>query len=277
MADDSISARKPRRPKRRGDAHLARHLNPPTARERAALAGESSPAPSHDRVYAYTRVSTDMQSEHGQSLDVQREQLAGWAQMTQRRIDQTIVEAGVSGSIPFAKRPEGAKLFAGLARGDAVVCTKIDRFSRNLFDCLSVAQEFQKRGVTLYLLDVDGADPVTGNGKSKLFLSMLGAFAEFERDRISTRIRESKQRQKANGEYLGGPPPFGWVYDEAKRLVPVPEQQRVLRRIRMLAAEGLSPYKISADLATRDVKLSHVTVRKIIAGRQPAGRGGAAS
>jgi hypothetical protein len=42
-----------------------------------------------------------------------------------------------------------------------------------------------------------------------------------------------------------------------------------------LAAEGLSPYKISADLATRDIKLSHVTVRKIIAGRGPGSSGSA--
>jgi hypothetical protein len=35
-------------------------------------------------------------------------------------------------------------------------------------------------------------------------------------------------------------------------------------------AEGLSPYKISADPATRGVKLSHVTVRKIIADRRTA-------
>lgn len=50
----------------------------------------------------------------------------------------------------------------------------------------------------------------------------------------------------------------------------VPEQQKILRRIKILANEGLSPYRISADLATRDVKLSHVTVRKIIAGRLPS-------
>jgi hypothetical protein len=50
--------------------------------------------------------------------------------------------------------------------------------------------------------------------------------------------------------------------------MPVPEQQRELRRIRKLHADGLSPYKISADLASRGVKLSHVTIRKIVAGRQ---------
>ena len=47
----------------------------------------------------------------------------------------------------------------------------------------------------------------------------------------------------------------------------MPEQQRALRRIKKLAADGLSPYRISDDLASHGVKLSHVTVRKIIAGR----------
>ena len=264
MADGTISARNTatRRPPRVRRPEW--HGSPATERER-----EAPPAPA-GRTYGYTRVSTDMQAERGQSLELQQDQLAGWAQMTQRRVDEMVIESGVSGSIPFAKRPEGSKLFTVLARGDAVVCTKIDRFSRNLFDCLSVAQEFQKRGVTLYLLDVDGADPVTGNGKSKLFLSMLGAFAEFERDRISARIRESKQRQKANGEYLGGPAPFGWSYDAARKLVPVPKQQKALRRIQKLAAEGRSPYRISADLAERGVKVSHVTIRKIVAGRRAA-------
>ena len=36
------------------------------------------------------------------------------------------------------------------------------------------------------------------------------------------------------------------------------------QRIRLLAAQELSPYKISADLAERGVRLSHVSVRKIL-------------
>jgi hypothetical protein len=39
--------------------------------------------------------------------------------------------------------------------------------------------------------------------------------------------------------------------------------------VRRPEGEGLSPYKISADLASRGVKLSHVTIRKVIAGRNP--------
>jgi hypothetical protein len=121
---------------------------------------------------------------------------------------------------------------------------------------------------SLFLLDLNGgADDVSGNGIARLFLTIVSAFAEFERDRIGERIRATKRAQRARGEYLGGPPPFGYTYCDGK-LMPVPEQQRELRRIRKLHADGLSPYKISADLASRGVKLSHVTIRKIVAGRR---------
>jgi DNA invertase Pin-like site-specific DNA recombinase len=142
---------------------------------------------------------------------------------------------------------------------------------RSASDCLAVVEAFKSRGVSLFLLDLNGgADDVSGNGIARLFLTIVSAFAEFERDRIGERIRQTKRAQKARGEYLGGKPPFGFSYDAEHRLVPVPEQQKALRRIRKLADEGLSPYRISADLAERGTKLSHVTVRKIIAGRPSA-------
>jgi DNA invertase Pin-like site-specific DNA recombinase len=128
---------------------------------------------------------------------------------------------------------------AELVRGDNLVVAKLDRFSRNLFDCLQVSRELQKRGVNLFLLDAGASDAVTGNGQSKLLLSMLASFAEFERDRISERIKATKQRQKANGEYSGGVAPFGWTCDAARQLVPVPDQQKVIARIKRMAQQGL--------------------------------------
>jgi DNA invertase Pin-like site-specific DNA recombinase len=129
-----------------------------------------------------------------------------------------VVIETISGGVEFAKRPEGGKLLAQLQRGDLLAVTKLDRFSRNLFDCLGVSEMLQERGVSLYLLDVNPSDPVTGNGMSKLFMSMLGAFSEFERSRIGELIREIKQQQKARGEFTGGPPPFGFRHDERKNL-----------------------------------------------------------
>lgn len=221
---------------------------------------------SEGRTFAYTRVSTSDQVENGQSLEVQQRQIEGWAQMMGRKVDQVVVEPGISGGIPFAQRPEGAKIWAELRKGDVLVASKLDRMFRSAVDCLTVADQLKSRGISLYLLDIGngGDDLSAGNGQSTFFLQIMAAVAQFERSRISERIKATKAQQKARGEYLGGKAPFGWVYDDAHKLVPVPWQQRALDRIRMLTAKGLSPYRISADMARHGIKLSHMGVRLIL-------------
>jgi DNA invertase Pin-like site-specific DNA recombinase len=223
------------------------------------------------RVFGYARVSTSEQSTNGQSLATQQRQLEGWAQMQDLRLDCVVIET-ISGGVEFAKRPEGGKLLAQLQRGDVLAVTKLDRFSRNLFDCLGVSEMLQERGVSLYLLDVNPSDPVTGNGMSKLFMSMLGAFSEFERSRIGERIREIKQQQKARGEFTGGSPPFGFRYDEHKNLEPVPDQQAAIRQMRRLKAKGLSLRAIAARLAESGVRISHVGVQRVLSENQAVRR-----
>jgi putative DNA-invertase from lambdoid prophage Rac len=51
----------------------------------------------------------------------------------------------------------------------------------------------KKRGVALHLLDLGG--DISGNGLSKLFLTIAAAFAEAERDRIRERIGQVKADQ----------------------------------------------------------------------------------
>src|SRR4051794_29859870 len=182
-----------------------------------------------------------------------------------QQLDGVIVEPGVSGAVPFNERPEGAKLWVDLRKGDTLVAAKLDRMFRSASDCLAVVEAFKARGVSLFLLDLNGgADDVSGNGIARLFLTIVSAFAEFERDRIGERIRATKRAQKARGEYLGGPPPFGWRHDAERKLVPVPEQQQALKRIHNLHAEGLSLRAISAKLAESGVSISHVAVLKVL-------------
>jgi DNA invertase Pin-like site-specific DNA recombinase len=228
----------------------------------------ANPAPA-SRVFGYARVSSDAQAEQGQSLEVQQRQLEGWAMQRGATLDAIHVEAGVSGAVPFHERPEGGKLWAALRKGDTLVASKLDRCFRSARDCLDVVEAFKARGISLYLLDLNGgADDVSGNGIARLFLTIVSAFAEFERDRLGERIRATKQRQRQMGQYSGGTRQFGWRLDAQKHLVPVPEEQQALTRIAKLHAEGLSPYKIEADLKARGTPVSHVTIRQIIAGRR---------
>ena len=88
------------------------------------------------------------------------------------------------------------------------IVPKLDRLFRSALDALKVVESLKARGVKLHLLDLGG--DISGNGLSKLFLTIAAAFAEAERDRIREQNGQVKADQKARGRYLGGKVPFGF-------------------------------------------------------------------
>jgi putative DNA-invertase from lambdoid prophage Rac len=193
-------------------------------------------------VFGYTRVSTQEQSDEGVSLDAQRSRLQGYAMAQGWTLTDVIVEAGVSGSVPFAERPAGSQLLAMLQRGDVVIAPKLDRAFRNAADALTTLEEFKADGIDLHLIDLGGS--VVNNGVGKLVFTILAAVAENERDRIRERIRDAKRHMAAQGLHSGGSRKFGHDIvegaDKVKRLVPNTDEQAIIDRIKALRAEGLS-------------------------------------
>lgn len=185
--------------------------------------------------YGYARVSTASQANDGESLDVQDRMLRGWCLMQGVEMGAMFVDPGVSGSTPLAEREQGAEMLRTLKRGDVVVASKLDRMFRSALDALQVVETLRRRGVDLVLLDLGGA--VTGNGLSKLFLTVAAAFAEAERDRIRERVSQAKADQRARGRYLGGRVPLGYRRD-GEVLIEVPEEMAVVARAKELRAAG---------------------------------------
>jgi len=218
-------------------------------------------------VYGYTRVSTDRQADEGESLGAQRRVIEGYAMMQGLALDQVFVERGVSGAKPLQDRPQGARLLACLKSGDIVITPKLDRMFRSALDALHVLGQIHDRGVSLHMIDLGG--DVTGNGISKLVFTILSAVAEAERDRTRERIREVKADQRRRQRYLGGKVPFGWRVEKNGDLVPVPEQQRAMKRARRLRAKGLSLRRVAAALAQTGILLSHEGVKRIVAQTEP--------
>ncbi|MDD2704762.1 MAG: recombinase family protein [Acidocella sp.] len=213
-------------------------------------------------VYGYCRVSTLAQADAGESLDVQRRQLEGWATMQGVTIDKVFVERGVSGSVAVSERPEGGAMLALLRRGDTIVVSKLDRLFRSALDALAMVERLKAQGVPLVLLDLGG--DISGNGLSKLFLTIAAAFAEAERDRIRERISQVKADQKARGRYLGGKVPYGFRPGLDGTLEAVPEEQRVIARARELRAKG-KPLRAIRDtlVAEMGVRLSLDTLARV--------------
>jgi putative DNA-invertase from lambdoid prophage Rac len=213
--------------------------------------------------YGYARVSTVQQADEGESLDVQQRQLAGYAQMHGLAIDKVFVERGVSGSKPLGVRPQGSALLAVLRPGDVVITPKLDRMFRSALDALDVLGRLKQAGVSLHMIDLGG--DTTGNGVSKLVFTILSAVAEAERDRTRERITEVKRDQRQRGRYLGGTPPFGWRVGETGELVPMPEQQAAIRRMRKLKDQGFALRTIADAMTASGVQISHVGVKKALA------------
>lgn len=213
-------------------------------------------------VYAYCRVSTGRQAEEGESLDVQRRQVEGYATMLGLQIDHVYVERGVSGSKPLSDRPEGARLLAVLQDGDTVIAPKLDRMFRSASDALAVGDDLKKRSISLHFIDLGG--DVTGNGISKLVFTILSAVAEAERDRIRERIRDVKTDQRQRQRFLGGAKPFGYQVGDDGELVADEREQAALARIKELRGAGVALRRVAETVsAETGVQVSHVLVARV--------------
>jgi len=101
------------------------------------------------------------------------------------------------------KRPELEALLAFAREGDIVVVHSMDRLARNLDDLRRLVQMLTKRGIRIEFvkegLHFTGEDSPMAN----LLLSVMGAFAEFERALIRERQCEGIALAKKRGAYRG--------------------------------------------------------------------------
>ena len=101
------------------------------------------------------------------------------------------------------QRPQLDALLGFVREGDTVVVHSMDRLARNLDDLRSLVQRLTQRGVHIEFvkehLSFTGEDSPMAN----LMLSVMGAFAEFERALIRERQREGIALAKLRGAYRG--------------------------------------------------------------------------
>jgi putative DNA-invertase from lambdoid prophage Rac len=216
------------------------------------------------RVFGYARVSTARQASEGESLEVRRRQIEGYPLMHGLAIDEVVVEEGVSGSVPVSERPAGGPLFAGLRKGDVVISPKLDRLFRSGLDALQVVEDLRRRGVSLHLLDLGG--DISGNGLSKLFLTVAAAFAEAERDRIRERVSQVKADQRARGRFPGGSVPFGFRRggEDGELLVPHQAEQEAIKEMVALRGQGRPLRAISDAMRAKGHRISHEGVAGVL-------------
>lgn len=101
------------------------------------------------------------------------------------------------------KRPQLDQLMGFVRSGDTLIVHSMDRLARNLDDLRRIVQTLTGKGVRIEFvkehLTFTGEDSPMAN----LMLSVMGAFAEFERALIKERQREGIAQAKKRGAFKG--------------------------------------------------------------------------
>lgn len=144
----------------------------------------------------YARVSTFDQEPENQLTELRRYAAArGWTVVE-------FVDRGISGAKD--RRPALDAMLVAVRRRkvDVVICWRLDRLGRNLRHLVVLLEELSALGVGFVSLG-EGLDLTTPAGR--LQMAVLGAIAQFERERIAERVRAGLARARAQGKRLGRP------------------------------------------------------------------------
>ncbi len=188
------------------------------------------------RAAIYARVSTLDQEPENQLQELRRYvQARGWTAVE-------YVDRGVSGAKDRRPALDALVQDARRRRFDVLVCWQLDRLGRSLKHLITLLDDLQALGVAFVSL-TEGIDATTPAGK--LQMHILGAIAEFERERIRERVLAGLQRARHGGKRLGRPlarPPIERLQRLAALPVPVAAERlgvspATIKRWRRLAQQ----------------------------------------
>lgn len=153
---------------------------------------------------------------HGQRVGYIR--VSSFEQNPERQLDQVKLDRIFTdkASGKDTKRPELEALLAFVREGDTVVVHSMDRLARNLDDLRRLVQDLARRGIRIEFVKEGLTFTGEDSPMATLMLSVMGAFAEFERALLRERQREGITLAKQRGAYQGRKKALG--PDQARNL-----------------------------------------------------------
>ena len=203
------------------------------------------------RVAIYVRVSTQEQAKEGYSIGEQTDRLKKFAEAHDWCVVKVYTDAGHSGA--NTDRPELQAMLDDIRseKIDKVLVYKLDRLSRSQKDTLKLIEdEFLPNGTDFESMS-EKLDTSTPQGR--LFLGILAAFAQLEREMITERMSMGMNARAKEGKWKGGGRiPFGYDYVPEKDMLVVNEYEAmIVREIFDLYNSGIKAGKISNILTEK--------------------------
>lgn len=149
------------------------------------------------KVAIYVRVSTRDQTTLNQEL-----QLEEYCKRNEYEIYKVYKDYGVSGSKTSREGLDNMLIDMRQKYFDSIIVWKLDRLGRSTQHLLQILEELKNKNVRLICTDMN-IDTFSPQGK--FFFTVVGAFAELEREIIKERIYAGLARARKQGKPLGRP------------------------------------------------------------------------
>lgn len=179
----------------------------------------------------YLRVSTEEQVREGYSIRAQEEKLKSFATLKDWHIFNIYADEGISGK-DIESRPEMKRLITDIESGKVknVLVFKIDRLTRSTKNLIELMELFERYSCAFNSLS---ESITTDNAAGRMFLKLVGLFAEFERENLVERLRLGFERKAREGYTLAGcRHSYGYDRENGNKIQEINEEEaEIVKRI----------------------------------------------
>ena len=205
------------------------------------------------RVAAYCRVSTENEEQES-SYEVQVEHYTEYITgKPEWMLAGIYADDGISAT-NTKKRDEFKRMIEDCKAGkiDRIITKSISRFARNTVDCLKYTRELKALNIAVFF-EKENID--TLDSKGEVLMTIMAALAQQESESLSANVRLGIQFRNQQGKVQVNHNRFlGYTKDEEGRLVIVPEEAEIVRRIYREYLEGDSLLTIRRGLEADGIK-----------------------
>jgi len=202
----------------------------------------------------YVRVSTDEQVQEGFSVRAQTEKLKTYALLKDWEIFDLYADEGISGK-NIVDRPAINRLIEDIQNGKVnnVLVFKVDRLTRSTKDLIELVDLFEDCNCAFNSL-TESIDTDTPSGR--MFLKIIGIFAEFERENLVTRLKLGFERKVKEGYTLANSTlSYGYIKPKGQKIQTIePDEAKIVKEIfSMYLDENMSMNGIAQTLNVRGI------------------------
>ncbi|SVD57828.1 uncharacterized protein METZ01_LOCUS410682, partial [marine metagenome] len=211
-------------------------------------------------IYGYIRKSSEEGSTS--SFDTQKFKITSYCNIHNLKVDEWFEDL-CSGGLLINQREQGMLLSTKLARGDSIICSNLDRYSRSHYGLVNDVEKYKRLKIKLIFTDL--GDVISSDSLGSVFYQILSIMSEWYRKSLSEKQKVAQDKLKKQGRYRGGKCDFGFDIGENNQLVSCEKQQRELNLVLGLRQKGKKFNEIKSEMERYTGRKWHISfIHKLI-------------